>query len=463
VLYSHLFLSRCPCGFVAFRWIVAVIVLFLSTKVPHLLAQDKEPTFSPPVIQKIELLNGLHLLTAVVPGSDRVVVNFLIKSGYGMDLDRKEGVAFLTAHGILEANDKVTQQRWKDEIDFLEAVFSIQVRTDSTLFHAELPAKNVEPFLNTIANLLVRPIFKKEGLDQMKELVGDYVSSPPAEFLSSLLNPGLFGRGSCSHRLVGDPAALKGIELPDVQAFYNVHYLPNNAAIAVVGPLGMSSLANLVREKFGGWTKGPQPHLPDSPMSTLVDTEIRIFEKKGASDVTLLFGNPAPSRQTTDYYSLVMLSQLLGGNAQYSKLKQELDRGGIPYQSMRSELHLGLTCGKIEIRAQAPPTSIKRILEAIQLVIDELKANKASDSALERVRLEAVDSFQKSVNSPIGFAQAMAEIELQGLPRDFLLTYPKGLEGISAGRLQETAKIYLNPRGAVVVIGDKEKIEEGLH
>ena len=56
----------------------------------------------------------------------------------------------------------------------------------------------------------------------------------------------------------------------------------------------------------------------------------------------------------------------------------------------------------------------------------------------------------------------MAEIELQGLPRDFLLTFPRSLEVISADRLQEAAKNYLTPRGAVVILGDKEKIEEVL-
>jgi zinc protease len=239
--------------------------------------------------------------------------------------------------------------------------------------------------------------------------------------------------------------------------------LPNNAAIAVVGPPNLSSLAALIREKFGGWTKGPQPRLPDPPNSTHMETEIRIFEKKESSEVSLLFGNKGPSRQTPDYYSLVLLTQLLGGNSQQSKLRQELDHGGIPYQSIRCDLQLGLTCGKLKILAQAPPSSIKPILQAIQRVIDESKANKVSDSVLDRVRLEVIDSFQKSISSPQGFAQAMAEIELQGLPRGYLLSFPRSLEGITVDRLQEAAKNYLTPRGAVVIMGDKEKIEEALH
>ena len=224
----------------------------------------------------------------------------------------------------------------------------------------------------------------------------------------------------------------------------------------------MGSLATLIREKFGGWTKGPQPQSPGPPISTIVDSEIRIFEKKGNTEITLLFGNPGPSRQTPDYYSLVMLTQLLGGNSQHSKLKLELDRRGIPYQSIQCELQLGLICGKFKIQAQAPSSSIKPILEAIQGVIVEAKANKTSESALERVKLEVIDSFQKSLNSPQGLARSMAEMELQGLPRDFLLTFPRSLEGISVDRLQEAAKNYLTPRGAVVLIGDKEKIEEAL-
>lgn len=461
MLYSSPPVRSCLRGIVDFRW--TLLILLLSPTAAFYFGQNKGSTFSPPLIQNVELLNGLHLLTAEVPGSDRVFVNFLIKSGYGMDPDKKQGVAFLAARGLIEANQKVTQQRWKDELEFFEAIFSIQVELDSTQFRAELPAKNLEPFLNTIANLLVRPIFQKEGLDRIKEQVSESVSASPDEFISSLLDPELFGRGYCSHRLIGDPDTLKEIGLPDLQAFHAAYYLPNNAAIAVVGPPNLPSLVTLIREKFGGWTKGPQPRLPDPPISTHVDTEIRIIEEKGKTQVNLLFGNKGPSRQTPDYYSLVLLTQLLGGDSQQSMLKQELDRGGIQYQSFQCELQLGLTCGKLKILAQAPPSSIKPILEAIQRVIGELKANKVSVPVLDRVRLEVMASFQRSLSSPQGFAQAMAEMELHGLPRGYLLTFPQSLEGITVDRLQEAAKNYLTPRGAVVIMGDKEKIEEALH
>ena len=234
------FLKRLPRSLFVVRWIIPVLILFLSPKAFPLFGQEKELTFSPPVIQRVELLNGLHLLTAEVLGSDRVIVNFIIKSGFGMDPDRKPGVAFLAAHAILEANQKVTQQRWKDEMEFLEATFSIEVESDSTLFHAELPPRNLEYFFNTMANILVRPMFQKDGLDRMKEQVDELVSASPAEFQSSLLDAGLFGRGYCSHRLLGDPDTLKEIGLQDVLAFHSAYYLPNNTAIAVVGPLGMS-------------------------------------------------------------------------------------------------------------------------------------------------------------------------------------------------------------------------------
>ncbi|MFN8007275.1 MAG: pitrilysin family protein [Terriglobia bacterium] len=439
-------------------WLVFLWVF--SPNLCLLAGQQKESPFTTPVIQKVELLNGLHLLTAEIPGSDRVVINFLIKSGYGMDPEKKPGVAFLASHAILEANQKVASQRWKDELEFLEATFSIQSSTDFTLFHAEVPPKNVEPLLNTLANIVVHPMFQKEGLEQMKDKVGELDALSTEEFYSSLINTGLFGASYCAHRLLGSPETLKTIGLTDIEAFHATYYLPNNAAIIVAGPTGSLSLASLIREKFGSWTKGPQPPLPDPPISTLVDNGIHVFDKKGAPEITLLFANAAPSRQSPDYYSLVLLNQLLGASPQNSLLKQELGRHAIAFQSVDSEFKSGLVCGKLTIRALAPLSSIKPILDAIQQVIDGLKANKVAEATLDRVRLELLGEFQKTMSTPKGFAQQMVQIELQNLPRDLPLSFPRSLERISVDRLQEAAKNYLNPRGAVIVIGDKEKIEE---
>jgi zinc protease len=444
------------------RIILLILALLFCPNFIRLFGQGKEVPFSPPIIQRVELLNGLRLLTIEIPGTERLVVNFLIKSGYGEDPEKKTGLAYLAAHSIVGANKKTPPQRWKDEMEFLEATFSIKVDADSTVFHTELPPKYLEPFFSTLAEILVRPLFEKGGLDQVKEDTGKLFTDLPSELQSSLLHAGLFGKGSCSHRIFGELEEQREIGINDVIGFHSAYYLPNNAAIIVAGPPGVSSVATLVREKFGGWTKGPQPPLSDPPITSLVDTKIRIVEKKESGDMTLLFANPLPGRQSPDYYSLFLLNQLLGGSPQNSMLERELSREGIQHQFVGSKLMLGRICGKLEIRVQAQPSSIRPILGGIQGVIEGLKANKIAEAELNRARLAAIEAFQKSVSVPSDLANCASEIELYGLPRDLLLTFPRALERVSADRLLEAAKIYLNPHGVVVILGNKDKIQEVL-
>jgi zinc protease len=194
-----------------------------------------------------------------------------------------------------------------------------------------------------------------------------------------------------------------------------------------------------------------------------VDTKIRIIEIKEMANITLLFANPLPGRQSPDFYNLFLLNELLGRGAQNSVLERELRTKDVPHQSVGSRLVLGRICGKLEVTAQAPPSSIRSTLAGIQGAIEWLKTNKVAETELDRARLAAIDSFHQSLSVPNGLAAAATEIELYGLPRDLLLSFPRALERVSADRLLETAKNYLNPRGAVVIIGNKEKIEEALH
>src|SRR5689334_14862614 len=124
----------------------------LSSQFPAL-AQSKpsEPTaFSIPRIQRTELLNGLRVIAIEKPG-ETAVINVMVKSGSQADPKDKAGLANLTAQSICFANAKLPPQRWKDELEFLNARIDIHVTSDSTVFQAQAPPSNVEAVLALFA------------------------------------------------------------------------------------------------------------------------------------------------------------------------------------------------------------------------------------------------------------------------------------------------------------------------
>src|SRR5438046_2202377 len=84
-----------------------------------------------------------------------------------------------------------------------------------------------------------------------------------AAFTDGLTWP--FDSTSCfpyAHTVIGSMADLDAAKLPDVQAFFDSYYSPNNATLVVVGDFVPSQLRSLVNQYFAG---APSHAVPEAP------------------------------------------------------------------------------------------------------------------------------------------------------------------------------------------------------
>src|SRR5438477_7418214 len=65
-----------------------------------------------------------------------------------------------------------------------------------------------------------------------------------------------------AHTVIGSMADLDAAKLPDVQAFFDSYYAPNNATLVVVGDFAPSELRRLVNQYFAGAPSHPVPEGP---------------------------------------------------------------------------------------------------------------------------------------------------------------------------------------------------------
>src|SRR5437660_3434744 len=79
-----------------------------------------------------------------------------------------------------------------------------------------------------------------------------------AAFLDGLTSP--FDSATCfpyAHSSIGSMDDLDAAEVSDVQGFFQAHYVPNNATLALVGDFDSPEARRLVQDYFGGVPRGP--------------------------------------------------------------------------------------------------------------------------------------------------------------------------------------------------------------
>ncbi len=131
-----------------------------------------------------------------------------------------------------------------------------------------------------------------------------------------------------AHNFYGDLKDLDSAKLEDVNQFFKTYYSPNNAALAVVGDFETEDAKLWIEKYFGALPMADLPALPDISEKTQ-DKEKRFTkEDKLANKPALAFAYKMPDRNTSEYYAMGLIDQMLI-QGQDSKLYQSLvqDKG----------------------------------------------------------------------------------------------------------------------------------------
>jgi zinc protease len=444
------------------------LLLVLLTPVQRFGQQLESRPENPTVlrIQKYDLLNGLKTFVVQQKGAPGVAVSLLVRAGPAADPPVKNGMADLMGRMLFAINPRKSNEQWKDELQALGVEFKIRLDPEATVFEALVPGKYVEPYLALLNTMVLYPHFQPERVDAAKQLlITNLLGGPQTmELAEEHFHELIFGRHPYARAFRGSPESLKGIQAVDLENFYHSFYIPNNSALVVVGDVVPSEIMSVIREKWGGWTKGTRSEVYFTKLGIRDNYTLLVIPRRGSASAALIYGQVGPPRVTSDYFSLRVLNAVLGGQGPSSHLAEEFNRRHLNFQELQSLFKFYEAGGEFQVRALVPNESVSQSLQAIADAIEDLKQNRVTEAELKTAQATLIKTFTEGLKSPVEVANHVVTMELYDLASDFLVAFPQRVEQVSVERLQETAKTYLEPsRAAAVIVGDPEKLPPDLN
>jgi len=449
------------------RYIGLHLYFIVSTShLPFCQAQDSgAESRRVPLIQKIELLNGLKVIEVQRVPAPKVALFLLIKAGSAWDPPEKMGTAYLTAESLFFANQKETPEHLKEVMDNLGVEFKIRVDPDATVFEAEVPLLNLETLLSLWRSIVMHPLFQQEGINRIKREIQESKMklTYPLELAKARFSNLIFGKHPYANAVSGNLYSRENIGRDDLDAFYQTHYIPNNAAIVLVGEITPSQVAAMVRERFGGWTKGLKMEMQYPEIASRERFTMSIVENRSQEDAILFFGHVGPPRATSDFYALKVMNLIIGGLSRSSRLERGFLARNINYRTLKSEFLFYQSGGEFQVTAQVPSDSAGPSLQALTDILDAFKNSRVTESELTAAKASLGEWHAEVLNSPSRVADQVTSMELYNLANDFLISFPKKVEQVTVDRVEEAAKSYLNTsRASAVIVGAGDRLMTDL-
>ncbi|MDP2625670.1 MAG: pitrilysin family protein [Candidatus Rokubacteria bacterium] len=390
--------------------------------------------------------NGLRVLVLEDHRSPIVSVQVWYKVGSRNERPGATGLAHFLEHMMF----KGTPTRGKGEFARLveqnggqDNAFTAQ---DVTSYFVNIAADKVDLVLRLEADRMRHLLLDPKEIDSERQVVMEERRTRTEDDADGLLSEELSAIAFKAHPyrwpIIGWMEEINRINPPELRAFYDTYYVPNNAILAVVGDVKAPDVLARIREVFGGIPRGPAPPAVTAVEPPQIGERRVIVRKAGAQLPIVSIAYHVPNHASPDAPALELLSTILSeGRASrlYRKLVYEkrmaLGAGGdYSYASVDPNLFWFYA-------TPLPGHTVEALERALLDEIEGLKSDPVPDEELARAKNQIEASFVWRQDSVHSRASGLVRFEMLGSWR-LLDRFVPMIRAVTAADIQRVARAY---------------------
>ncbi len=433
-----------------------------------------EPPFRFPLVEKSRLPNGLSVWSVERPALPMVSFVLLVPAGAATDPESRPGLAALTADMLDEGSGDRSAIDIQDALARLGADLDTEVGPDAAVLALTTLSRLVRQSLGLLADIVVRPRIAQADLDRVRDLRLNrllQLRDVPSALAERVFLSRVFGSHPYGHLPIGTSIGLREVSRADVSAFHERAYLPSRATLVAVGAASHESIVEAAGEAFGTWKDVPSDiHLDDRLGSPIGEpgvpapSRLVVVDRHGAAQSELRIGHVAAARRSPDYYALLVLNTVLGGQF-VSRINTNLrEQKGYTYGAhtmFEFRRGRGPFVMQAGVRTDATVDAIRESLREISAIRGE-RPPTVDELALSRDALTL--GYPRSFETGGQIARALAQLVLYDLPDTTFEEFTPSVRAVDAAAVSDVARRQVDPeRLVVVIVGDRARIAPELN
>ena len=452
---------------------LVISVANIAALAQQTLDRTKQPTPGPtPVLRvptwtKTQLANGATLIVSERHNLPLVSFSITFVGGANQfEPAERRGVAAMTASMLSEGTKTKTGDQISDALQLLGTSVGAGVGGEEGSISFVSTAKNFEPTLAILADMMLNSTFPAEALERLRArtLVNlTQAKDQPTVVGSQVFAKVLYGSGHPYGQRATE-TSVKAITRDDVVAFQKAYYQPGRAIITVVGDITPAQAKAAVEKGLAAWTKGGDKPSFDYPkLPELQPAKIYFVDKPGSAQSVVNIGLPGPPRNTPDYFALQVLNTILGGQFQ-SRLNANIrEQKGYSY-GVNSGFSYGKGPGAFRaggsIFSDKTDAALIEFMKELKGIVGE---KPITDEEIKTAKEALIQGLPQRFASVTAISGAITSLVTQGLPEDFYQTYAKNVSAVTKEDLLRVAKKYIDLNHlAIVIVGDRSSVEAPL-
>jgi zinc protease len=413
-------------------------------------------SFALPTVERTVTEKRLTVLLSEDHSLPFVTIQLLVDAGSRRDPAGQDGLARLTAKGLLLGTSRIKAASINEELDFMGASLSASANRDYSSINLRVLKKDLEKALDLFADILTAPVFPEE---EVRKEVDSTVAAiraaedDPEDVAEKAFAKTLFSKGPYGHPVEGTKESVAKLRGGDLATFYSEYYHPNNAILVVVGDMTMKEVNAMLLPRLSRWAPAQIP--PEAFDRSYAEEPETVKIDRNITQANVIIGQQGVSRENPDYYALSVMNYILGGGGFASRLTEEIrNKRGLAY-AVDSFFDPGRYPGSFQIVLQTKNATAREAIAISRDQLELIRKEPVSDKELDDAKKYLTGSFPMRFDTQGKLVNFLSQVEYYRLGLDYPKRYPSIIRGISKEQVLSVARKYLHPDKAVlVIVGD---------
>ncbi len=414
----------------------------------------------PENITRVELPNGIVLLTRSNFNSPSVFLGGYLSAGSMYDPPEKLGLAYFTALCLMRGTHRRSFQEIYNTIESAGANLGVSASVHNVNFGGRALAEDLPMLLDLLAEVLRQPSFPGEQVERLRSQLLTSLAirnQDTGDLADILFDELLFPNHPYGRPEDGHPETIVAIRGEDLQAFHQRHYGPRSLTLVVVGAIEAQQAIDRVQRSLGDWQ---QPHLANPVDFPKIEGPGQAIRRHipvpGKFQTDLVLGTLGPKRVSADFMPVSLGNSILGQFGMMGRIGDVVrEKAGLAYQASTS-LSASIEGGSWEVSAGVNPANLQRAIDLIVSELERFIREPVTPEELQDSQANFIGRLPLSLESNAGVANALLNIERFQLGLDYYQRYPDLVLSVTPEKILETARRYWNPDRLITVSAGPE-------
>ncbi|MDR1551389.1 MAG: insulinase family protein [Holosporaceae bacterium] len=331
-----------------------------------------------------QLDSGLKVVTKTMENVDSVVLGYWVEAGGVREDAEYCGISHFLEHMAFKGTTSRNAKQIAEEIESVGGYLNAYTSKETTAYHAKVLKEDVPLAVNILSDILQNPTFPGDELERERSVIIQEIYQTldtPDDIIFDHFQHVAFPNQSLGRSILGPVEVVSRISVQDLYDYRRKYYNADNIVFAAAGNVNHEEMVKLVDKYAGEFScRHSQPHDRTYNYVGGAFAEVRDLEQ-----VHVAIGFEGLPSLSKDYYTLAILSSILGGGMS-SRLFQEVrEKRGLAY----SIYTFSSSYKKNGLFGVYAATSSDRLSELSDTIACELKKARNVVSQKELLRTKA--------------------------------------------------------------------------